>query len=524
MSDPVKDPLEAILHQCASAAPDPWYPRTYAETTGVSRDSLDKPLEMLRLGGLIRLTEWVQGKGQGYALTPEGIHALRDPRALERVRDGKPLPSRQEVADRPPRNLSGRTTWDRGEEIRQALLFPTNPVVTKALLFANLLVFAAGYVLAGQNGGNANDFISVGLGGKVPTKVWKVLHETGAMSAEDIVRGEWWRLLSNCFVHIGLIPHLLFNMLALYVLGRAAEPMWGHGRYLVIYLVAGVGGSCGMLFETVGGGAGASGALCGILAAIGVWFLMNRRAMPSEIASRGLRSILINGVLIAGISLVPGVSWGAHLAGAIAGAAVAVFLQLHRYGRAPWRWLALAGVPLVPAASVGALVHTMKTDPRWIELRALHITDARDNRDPHMDDGKPRNDDARAFRGRYKREALTAEDAARDAYNHSVKLINQKRTERDPNAAKRAINELAEAQTKLATAEELLARGDPYTDAGAEQARKRSIEYMGAWNELCSLAESVLKGAVDAQELNARISEQLATVKELGNQLVDYIR
>ena len=99
MTNPATDPLEIILQQCASAAPDPWYPRTYAEITGVSRDSLDAPLEKLRLGGLVRLTEWVQGKGQGYALTPEGVHALRDPRSLDRVRDGKPLPSRQEIAD-----------------------------------------------------------------------------------------------------------------------------------------------------------------------------------------------------------------------------------------------------------------------------------------------------------------------------------------------------------------------------------------------------------------------------------------
>jgi membrane associated rhomboid family serine protease len=508
MTDPVADTLETILQQCASAAPDPWYPRIYAETTGVSRDSLDAPLEQLRLGGLVRLTEWVQGKGQGYALTPEGVHALRDPRALNRLRDGKPLPTRQEIADRPPRTFSGRTTWDRGEEIRQALLFPANPVVTKVLLVANIFVFAAGYYLAGQAGGNANDFLSVGVGGRVPTKVWNVLRETGALSAEDILRGEWWRLLSSCFVHIGLIPHLLFNMLGLYILGRAAEPMWGHGRYLVIYLVAGLGGSCGMLIENVGGGAGASGALCGILAAIGIWFLMNRRAMPSEIASRGLRSILINGALIVGISLVPGVSKGAHLAGAIAGAAVAVLLQLHRYGRPPLRWLALAAVPLVPAASVAALVHTMNTNPRWVKLRAEY------RQEQAAREREQAGDPMGWLLERYRKEVKPAVAKAQDAYENSRAVINEHPAQRQAQATQRAIDALAQARASVDDAVRRLQAGDAYADAHVEDGRQICLDYVRALGRLCDAAERLLKQEGNAQELSDRFHEAFGEAQE----------
>ena len=65
---PGTDPLNAILRLCAGTAPNPWYPKLYCQETGVARDSLDVPLERLRLGGMIHLTEWVEGAGQGYAL------------------------------------------------------------------------------------------------------------------------------------------------------------------------------------------------------------------------------------------------------------------------------------------------------------------------------------------------------------------------------------------------------------------------------------------------------------------------
>ena len=285
MTNPATDPLEIILQQCASAAPDPWYPRTYAEITGVSRDSLDAPLEKLRLGGLVRLTEWVQGKGQGYALTPEGVHALRDPRSLDRVRDGKPLPSRQEIADRPARGLSGQTAWDRGEEIREALLNPPQAVVVRALLIANFIVFAAGIYLASENKVPLNLFLLGRSDNRaVQQKYQEILDATGAVNGPQLIQGEWWRLLTCTFVHIGLL-HIGMNMYVLYATGRYLEAMWGHARYLVIYLVAGVGGSCLGVMTHIGGVAGASTALCGIIASEAVWMFMNRRFLPPPLVS-----------------------------------------------------------------------------------------------------------------------------------------------------------------------------------------------------------------------------------------------
>src|SRR5262245_14269736 len=92
MTESAPESLETILRQVEASAPEPWYPKLYAETTGVPRDSLDPPLEKLRMAGLIRLTEWVKDRGQGYVLTPEGIQALKSERELARLRDGRIVP------------------------------------------------------------------------------------------------------------------------------------------------------------------------------------------------------------------------------------------------------------------------------------------------------------------------------------------------------------------------------------------------------------------------------------------------
>ena len=45
MTDPMPDPLVAILRLCAAAAPQPWYPREYVRVTGMPRESLEPHLE-----------------------------------------------------------------------------------------------------------------------------------------------------------------------------------------------------------------------------------------------------------------------------------------------------------------------------------------------------------------------------------------------------------------------------------------------------------------------------------------------
>jgi membrane associated rhomboid family serine protease len=482
MTESTSDLLEAILRQCQAAEPEPWYPKLYAETSGVPRDSLDAPLEKLRMANLIRLTEWVQGRGQGYQLTKEGRHTLSNGRELAKVRNGE-VPRRQEPSQPRSREVRGGTAWERGEAIRDVFLNPPNPIVTKSLLFTNVLVFAAGCYLAMSHKIDVNLFLQGGDDkGRLPIQIGRLLHATGALSPEDIALGGWgWmRLLTSAFVHIGLI-HLLVNSVSLYILGRVAEPMFGHGRYLLLYLIAAISGGCGALMTNIGIGAGASGAICGLLGAITVWFLLNRSYMPPELASRGLRSIMLNAILLVVISMVPGISWSGHLGGAIAGAAAAVLLHYQRYGAGLVRWLALAALPLIPVASAAAMMHTLRTSPLWaqaqMELREQRILEA-----------------GKELRDRYRREALEADGEMRRAYGQALRTSLWLHPERrDADKTKQAITDLANAQTELNAAIDRMAADPPLKEEDVEAQRQRTLEYMRALAQLGALAESHLR-------------------------------
>jgi rhomboid protease GluP len=364
----MSDPLETILLQCAQAAPDPWYPSGYAQANGIKRDDLDPHLDQLRMAGLIHLTDWVQGQGQGYALTPDGQRVVQSPRELARVRAGK-LSNLPQVAQELPHPANQRmTAFERGEQIRAAFLYPSPPLVSYALILLNVAWFLWGISIALQHGDKLNKF----LYGSDP----EVLRQTGAISGEYLVRGGWgWaRLITCCFVHIGLL-HLGVNMYSLWAVGPFFEQLWGRTRFLVLYLIAGLGGSCAMVISNPRSiGAGASGALWGTLAAHAVWVLANRRYLPRQLASQMLRQVLIVLVINVGITYgVPNISAAAHFGGGAVGAVTALLLHVHRYGGPLQRRLAVLGLVAVPLLCVGAVAEAERVDPQWQRVHVDHI-------------------------------------------------------------------------------------------------------------------------------------------------------
>lgn len=105
--------------------------------------------------------------------------------------------------------------------------------------------------------------------------------------------GQWWRLLTSVFLHFGLL-HVAFNMLALYVNGLMAERIFGSVRYLVIYLVAGLAGSvASLLWHPVVNGAGASGAIFGILGALLAFFVKREGGVPASVIKAQRNSAMI---------------------------------------------------------------------------------------------------------------------------------------------------------------------------------------------------------------------------------------
>lgn len=157
-----------------------------------------------------------------------------------------------------------------------------------------------------------------------------------------LAHGEWWRLVTATFVHIGLI-HLATNMWCLWNLGLLGEPLLGAPGMLAVYLLTGTAGN--LLSVAISNpysvSAGASGAVFGIAGVLIV--LLKSKYLPvppSEL--RGLRrSVIYFAVLNFAIGAgtlflpasVPKIDNFAHLGGFLSGLAI--------------------GVPLVPRIGAG---------------------------------------------------------------------------------------------------------------------------------------------------------------------------
>src|SRR5438046_6649957 len=68
-----------------------------------------------------------------------------------------------------------------------------------------------------------------------------LLIKFGAKVTPLIVQGEYWRLVTAMFLHVGWL-HLAMNGMALYVLGPQVGRLYGAGRMLMMFLMAGEGG------------------------------------------------------------------------------------------------------------------------------------------------------------------------------------------------------------------------------------------------------------------------------------------
>lgn len=353
MSDAAMPPLELILRQCATAAPQPWYPRQYAQQTGASREALDPHLDRLRLGGFVQLTEWTQEHGQGYVLTPVGKDLLDRPRLLERVRQGD-LP---EVRVIDPEPVMQQQVEVEGDKFREMLASgtPFRPRVTIALLWINIAVFGVGWMLAQRAGLATSVYFSPA--GTVEVKdallFQDVLLKQGALVGVDLWKDhEWWRLLTCAFVHIGIL-HLVVNMVSLWFVGPVLERLLGTWRYLLFYFLTALGGSFGVLIDSPAQlTAGASGALWGLMGGLAVYVFANRRLLPPQVFQSWFRQLI--GVILLNAFLtfqIAGISKGAHFGGGIAGALLIVpidALRLRRGTRA-----GLAALAIVVMMAVG---------------------------------------------------------------------------------------------------------------------------------------------------------------------------
>ena len=163
----------------------------------------------------------------------------------------------------------------------------------------------------------------------------------GANSKILVAEGEWWRLFTASFIHIGFF-HIMFNMYFFYSLGPVFERLFGSMNFLIIYLIAGIFGN--LLSFAFGSpytvSAGASTSLYGMLGlAIG---LMATYRDDEIIRSFGASFISVVVINVIYSLLAPGVGIYGHLGGFVAGFLLAgIFPILGREIASPRRLVSL---------------------------------------------------------------------------------------------------------------------------------------------------------------------------------------
>ncbi|MCR6640595.1 MAG: rhomboid family intramembrane serine protease [Sporocytophaga sp.] len=131
------------------------------------------------------------------------------------------------------------------------------------------------------------------------------------------LEGEWWRLITCCFLHIGIF-HLLMNMYALLYIGVLLEPLLGRTRFITAYLLTGVTASITSLWwHDLTISAGASGAVFGMY---GVFLAL----LTTNLIEKTARQTLLTSIAVfVGYNLINGLRGGidnaAHIGGLIGG-------------------------------------------------------------------------------------------------------------------------------------------------------------------------------------------------------------
>lgn len=181
--------------------------------------------------------------------------------------------------------------------------------LTAALILINLIVF----IIVEFSGGTQNTMHMLECG----TAYTPLIME----------QGQVYRIFTSMFLHFGA-EHLANNMLVLFVLGQRLEPIVGKCKFLLIYLLGGIGGNLLSLYldlkrSDFAVSAGASGAVFAVMGAM-IYVLIRSRGKVEDLSARQI-------LIMAAFSLYfgftsSGVDNAAHIGGMLSGFLAAVLL------------------------------------------------------------------------------------------------------------------------------------------------------------------------------------------------------
>ena len=170
------------------------------------------------------------------------------------------------------------------------------PHVTDSLIFVNGLTFFAQKISRGW------------------LLAWGCKHNAA------LLQGQMWRLVTPAFLH-GSWMHLLVNTISLTQMGPKAEALFGWERMLSVYALSGVAGNLCSLCLSPLPSVGSSGALFGLLGALGCFYYGHRDVLGNQVDAplRSLRNVLFANLVLGAYT--PNIDNWAHVGGLVAGAA-----------------------------------------------------------------------------------------------------------------------------------------------------------------------------------------------------------
>lgn len=183
--------------------------------------------------------------------------------------------------------------------------------VTSIIIHLNILVFLI-MVFSGVS------FIAPSM---MDMLVW------GGNNKYQLLQGEWWRLLTNIFLHAGIM-HLIFNIFALVLAGIFIEPVLGRKQYALLYLSSGILASfVSAVWHSNTVSVGASGAIFGVYGAL-FTLLIFTNIFPKENRQTLIASIgsVIGINLILG-AITPQIDNAAHIGGLFSGAIIGYLIH-----------------------------------------------------------------------------------------------------------------------------------------------------------------------------------------------------
>ena len=202
------------------------------------------------------------------------------------------------------------------------------PIVTYALLAATVAMFIVETVA----GGSQNPW---------------VLLQLGARNNQLIVAGQWWRLITPAFLHIG-VTHIVVNGFSLYYLGIICERIFGHWRFAAIYLISAFTGNvASFVFSSSTLSAGASTAIFGLM---GAFLMLGDTFRHNPVITQLARQF----ALLAGLNLIfnlfsSGVDIAGHIGGLVGGFLIAGAVGAPQIGQMRVARRTVMGVVLVAA-------------------------------------------------------------------------------------------------------------------------------------------------------------------------------